>query len=311
VFENPRERVLFWARRDANPFFHFFESLWMLAGRNDVAFLQQFVGRMKLFSDDGKRFHGAYGYRWRQHFDPSDVRLSGMDQLVILGERLAMDPTDRRSVLTMWDPTVDLGADGKDFPCNTHAYFSRNVRGELDMSILNRSNDVIWGLYGANAFHFSVLQEYMAARIGCHVGTYFHFSNNYHAYLNTFEPLRNMWDAKANGDAMSPYQMHGPELVYPYDWFQDCTINQWDEDLEAFFDGDGANFTPADVETPFWQDVVWPLWEAHRVYRETEGIIRYQAAISMVENCAAMDLHKACKEWLERRMAKFIGEQHG
>ena len=29
-YENPNERVLFNTRRDANPFFHLFESLWML-----------------------------------------------------------------------------------------------------------------------------------------------------------------------------------------------------------------------------------------------------------------------------------------
>ncbi len=37
VYRRPDERVLFWPERDANPFFHFMESLWMLAGRNDVA----------------------------------------------------------------------------------------------------------------------------------------------------------------------------------------------------------------------------------------------------------------------------------
>jgi hypothetical protein len=34
TYERPYERVLFNSERDANPFFHFMESLWMLAGRN-------------------------------------------------------------------------------------------------------------------------------------------------------------------------------------------------------------------------------------------------------------------------------------
>src|SRR5271154_5758040 len=41
-YEKPDERVLFSQTRDANPFFHFFESLWILAGREDVEFLAQF-----------------------------------------------------------------------------------------------------------------------------------------------------------------------------------------------------------------------------------------------------------------------------
>ena len=53
------ERVLFYPQRDANPFFHFMEGLWMLAGRNDVAWISQFNGRINTYSDTGAHFHGA------------------------------------------------------------------------------------------------------------------------------------------------------------------------------------------------------------------------------------------------------------
>lgn len=43
VYEKPRERVLMNAARNANPFFHFFESLWIIAGRSDVAFLLSLI----------------------------------------------------------------------------------------------------------------------------------------------------------------------------------------------------------------------------------------------------------------------------
>jgi len=65
----PWERVLFDPARNANPFFHIFESMWMLAGRNDVDWVAKFNPRMREFSDDGKIQHGAYGYRWRYAFD--------------------------------------------------------------------------------------------------------------------------------------------------------------------------------------------------------------------------------------------------
>src|SRR5919109_5331256 len=74
VYERPWERILWDEKRNANPFFHLAESLWMLAGRNDARWLDQFV------SDFSSRFaevsglqHGAYGYRWRKHYS--------MDQL--------------------------------------------------------------------------------------------------------------------------------------------------------------------------------------------------------------------------------------
>lgn len=117
VYQNPTERVLFWAERDANPFFHFFESLWMLAGQNDVPFLAYFVKRMVTYSDYGKTFHGAYGHRWRQHFKDKDG--NKIDQLAIVIKALKENPDDRRCVVQMWDSSVDLGKQGKDFPCNT------------------------------------------------------------------------------------------------------------------------------------------------------------------------------------------------
>ena len=69
----PRQRVLFHKGRDANPIFHCLEAIWMLAGRRDVEFLQRFNSKIGQYSDDGKNFNAAYGYRWRRHF--------GRDQL--------------------------------------------------------------------------------------------------------------------------------------------------------------------------------------------------------------------------------------
>ena len=58
---------------------------------------------MEEYSDDGITLQGAYGFRWREHF--------GGDQLSVIIERLRNDNTDRRCVLQMWDPLVDLNAD--------------------------------------------------------------------------------------------------------------------------------------------------------------------------------------------------------
>jgi hypothetical protein len=97
TYEDPRERVLFAPGRDCNPFFHLFEALWMLAGRNDLAPIVYFNSKMKEFSDDGGITQpDAYGYRWRKHF--------GWDQLNAIVEELKKDHTSRRVVLSMWDP---------------------------------------------------------------------------------------------------------------------------------------------------------------------------------------------------------------
>ena len=61
VYQYPEERVLFNAKRDANPFFHLMEGLWMLAGRNDVEWITFFNSTFDQFSDDGETFNAAYG----------------------------------------------------------------------------------------------------------------------------------------------------------------------------------------------------------------------------------------------------------
>ena len=179
-FRQPWERVLFNPERDANPIFHLLEAVWMLAGRNDVDFVTRFNSNMANFSDDGKTFNAAYGHRWRHHF--------GFDQLETVVDMLRADPNDRRAIITMWDP-ADLLKDTKDVACNLQI-LPRVVEDTLEFTTTNRSNDLIWGLCGANAVHLSFLQEWMAGALGLKVGHWNHLSNNLHIYERHWDLAR-------------------------------------------------------------------------------------------------------------------------
>lgn len=278
VYERPDERVVFFPERDANPFFHLMEGLWMIAGRNDVEWISRFNSSIANYSDDGITFHGAYGYRWRKHF--------GMDQLEIISELLRKNPDDRRIVLQMWDPKVDLNRDGKDFPCNTAIKF-RIVDGRLDMTVENRSNDMIWGAYGANAVHFSMLQEYMAAKIGVKLGYYWQVSTNFHSYISTFEKHESLLDRIPT----SPYH-HG---VTPFPMVN-VNISIWEEDLEIFME---AGDSVLGYRDPFFKRVAVPMMRSYKAFKEK----RYQSAISILEDdCAADDWSRAGVEWIQRRV---------
>lgn len=171
----PNERVLVDYRRDANPFLHLAEFVWMLAGSDDVRFLEQFSKRMRDYADPNTHIlHGAYGRRWRYHYR--------RDQLLAVREMLALDKGTRRAVLGMWDPAYDLDLHA-DLPCNTHIYF-RVVSNTLEMTVCNRSNDLIWGCLGANAVHMTYLHELMARSIGVAQGVYRVFTNNLHMYVD-------------------------------------------------------------------------------------------------------------------------------
>lgn len=196
VYEHPWERVLLDPVRDANPFFHLMESVWILAGRRDPQWLDRYVRNFSArFAEEDGQQHGAYGYRWRRHFHREDhVASYGvyvLDQLLEVAEMLRLDPTTRRAVLTMWDPVVDLNLPSRDLPCNTHVYF-RAVRQEggghrLDITVCCRSNDAVMGAYGANAVHMSIMGEVVAGLAGMRLGTYRQVSNNFHVYERDLE----------------------------------------------------------------------------------------------------------------------------
>lgn len=282
VYTHPKERVLFYPERDANPFFHFMESLWMLAGRRDSEFVSEFSGNIGNYADPNGLFWGAYGHRWRYFFDK--------DQLDILVHRLKTYPNDRRSVLAMWDARSDLSPDndGLDYPCNTHIYLA--VRsGRLNMMVCNRSNDMIWGAYGANAVHMSVLQEYLAARIGVQVGRYEQLSFNFHAYLSTFEKIKDM---EADYDPYL-YIEYGPRYVPPP--LVECP-EKFDSELHLWIR------EPAMIRNysnPVFSRLAVPMYRAWQCYKAGN----YPGALEYLEAFHDHAWAKACREWIFRRSA--------
>lgn len=307
VYYKPQQRVLFSELRDANPFFHLFEALWMLAGRNDSEFPSRYAAQMAQYSDDGRTLNGAYGFRWRHYF--------GYDQLKQAIDELYTNPMSRRVVIAMWDGGSVREEQSGDFhkaihgsldvPCNTHVYLSL-VTGMLDLTVCCRSNDIIWGAYGANAVHFSVLQEYIAVALGRQVGNLYQISNNYHAYIDRPDTQRLFnagrftpddrylpWAHPSNTRVMtaspSPLSFGSREI--------------FDEAVKMFVD-DPLNEDSAQVSS-FIAAIARPMALAHAQHKsgDTEG------AIARLKE-TNVDWHVAGAEWLERRLkAKLAKEQ--
>ena len=291
-FNKPTRRVLFYKERDANPVFHFLEGIWMLAGRKDLNWISQYNKRMEQFSDDGETLNGAYGYRWRNHFDK--------EQIEIVCERLIEYENDRRAVMTMWDPTFDLTTSnkGKDHPCNTHIYFSvRNKK--LDMTVCNRSNDLIWGMCGANAVHMSMLQEYMASVIDVGIGIYTQFTNNLHAYFDTLEKLVDMQpDYEA-------YNVRGlvttPLVDEPLNFIVEAEKFCKEVAVHHRQRAKRGGFRPLKLEFIYdnliFEEVALPMHNMYMAWKDKEYNEAYLSAMEI----KGADWRLACKEWLERR----------
>ena len=289
VFNKPWERVLFEEVRDANPFFHFMEGLWMLAGRNDLAFVQQYNQRMSEYSDDGINLHGAYGHRWINHFNAN--------QIDIIIKRLIKNPNDRRCVLQMWDVNSDLNRAGVDVPCNTCIYFKiRN--NELLMTVSNRSNDVIWGTFGANIVHMSMLHEYMASALDVSIGAYTQVSDSFHAYTKVFEEMHSrlekadVFDYYSMKHFENPYENRG---INYYPMVNQTSIENWNKDLHKFLER--KPFEDMEFEDIFFSHVAVPLQDAWFLHKQGET----DDAMSEVQNCIATDWATAGFDWLLRR----------
>jgi hypothetical protein len=282
TYERPTERVLFWPERDANPIFHLMESLWMLAGRDDLKFVEYFNSRMRNFSDDGKVLNGAYGHRWRTRFQ--------VDQLKALIYHLYDQPDTRRAVLTMWTPEADLLKinSSKDVCCNTQCYFDLRG-GRLNMTVLNRSNDMVWGAYGANAVHFSVLQEFIAAAIDAPVGVYRQFSNNMHLYTELYDYKKHV-ESPPDPELYDAYR----QGIRPRPIMESTSWERWLIDCEHFC------ASPFDLSAgyydSFFSEVARPMALVTKARKEKTGDGRYWA-----ERIQAEDWRLATLQWIDRR----------
>jgi len=285
TYLRPRECVLFDPLRDANPFFHVMEAMWMLAGRNDVAWLAQFNKQMREYSDNGKTFHGAYGHRLRNHEGI-------MDQMSFAIRMLRSNPDTRRCVLQIWNASIDLDIQSKDIPCND-LIFLKVRDGALHMTVCCRSNDMIWGAYGANAVHFSFIQQYIAGMVGVDVGRMYQISDSFHVYTDNKK-----WQAMQERGPAPYYDLYGQgkvtssmPLVERGEYFN--------RDLHSFMRLAGGD-PPTKMEwrNSFFPCIAVPMYEAWKAHKNGDT----EDALDIAENdIMARDWSLACAEWLQRR----------
>jgi thymidylate synthase len=290
IYRRPMERVLFNRKRRANPFFHLFEAMWMLAGRRDAAFLDRYVHDFgNRFAESSGALHGAYGHRWRSWVGRG---CEDFDQIEWVVDHLRNNPGSRRAVIQMYDPSLDSTMPGVpaplDIPCNTTIYLRMMEKGgvpTLDLTVCCRSNDAIWGAYGANAVHFTVLQEYLAWRLGTVVGCFHQFSHNLHAYentLNLYDPDDDRGDLYADG------------RVKAHALFADCYPVTFAQELDAWLEKPSAE--PPGRSALFGELLV-PMSIVHDAIREK----KWNTALMLCGEVVHTDWREAAVQWIKTR----------
>jgi len=153
------------------------EACQLLAGTATPKLVIEVGPMFKNYAEDNGIFHGAYGARTENQYEP-----------VI--ERLKKDPDSRQAVVTIWNPELDLLPEKRDYPCTIlHQFRIRD--NKLNMSVYMRSNDV-WLGAAYDFFQFTRVQIAMASVLDIAPGTYAHHVGSLHIYEQHYETAENL-----------------------------------------------------------------------------------------------------------------------
>lgn len=183
--QEPRQRWIRSRLPCINIAFALVETVWIMRGRRDSAFLNYFNGALPQYAGNTENYHGAYGYRLRNVFE--------IDQLERAYSALRHNPDSRQVVLQIWNPCTDMPNElgihvAEDVPCNVSSILK--VRhGKLEWLQVMRSNDFFRGL-PYNIVQFTTIQEVLAGWLGLEVGSYNHISDSLHVYADAEEFIR-------------------------------------------------------------------------------------------------------------------------
>lgn len=288
ILTKPWQREVLVPHRGANIAAQIAETMWVLSGRNDIEWLSHYLPRAADFSDDGVTWRGGYGprlRRWRGY----DGDQFEIDQIRHVVDLLSQDRSSRRAVVSIYDPAVDH-APGKDIPCNDFLSFISRT-GRLDLSVFVRSNDLIWGWSGINAFEWSVLQEIVAGILGVQVGSLVFNTTSLHVYDRHWEKARKIEDSAQStptGFQDSPrfdLETFWDEPLHPIDAL-DNVIEMW-----FTFEGSIRNGDPGLKEMidrfpePMmrsWLEVLAWYWSGNDRYRRSLEGTRLWAATEQI-----------------------------
>lgn len=113
------------------------EAAWILSGDNRLSTIAPYSSKIKDFSDDGRRFFGAYGPRF-------------VEQLSHAVRTLDADPSTRQAIINVWR---EQPWSSKDVPCTLSWQFVQRA-GYLHCVATMRSSD-LWTGWPYDVFNFS------------------------------------------------------------------------------------------------------------------------------------------------------------
>ena len=132
------------------------------------------------WADENGNLGPVYGHQWR------NWNSDGIDQIKDVIERIKKNPTDRRLIVTAWNPSqIDEMALP---PCHCFYQFDVTPDGRLNCQLYQRSCDMFLGV-PFNIASYSLLTMMIAQVCGLKPGEFVHTLGNAHIYNNHFEQV--------------------------------------------------------------------------------------------------------------------------
>lgn len=287
IIEDPTDRFLRSRARHNNPFAAIAESLWVIAGRNDLAYLTPYLRRAADYSDDG-------GVSWRGGYGPRLRDWHGVDQLAEVRALLGESKSTRRAVMSIFDPAQDF-RNSKDIPCNNWLHFLSRA-GKLDLHVAARSTDIWFGFSAINAFEWSVLQEMLARWLHLEVGNLIFFTSSLHLYVEQQTRAQQVLEASAGRRAGNALQ----RLSFDTEWDgSGSALDEW-MSIEARLRG-GADLR--DLSIDFDDPMLMGYIRAIDVFWAFKRGASVQELQPRLVELRGSDLGSAIDEFLERPSA--------
>lgn len=200
------------------------ELLWFLEGSNDDARLRELNGSEKTIWTANleapywkpKRAHDTdlgriYGVQWRT-WRKSDG--TTVDQIAEVIEKIKTNPTDRRMIVTAWNPG-ELSEMALP-PC--HMFFQFFVaNGTLSLYMHQRSCDMFLGV-PFNIASYSLLLHMVAQVTGLTPGEFVHSLGDAHIYHNHFDAVK---EQLARAPLPAPTLWLNPDIKHIDDFAMD------------------------------------------------------------------------------------------
>lgn len=215
----------------------FAEFAWYLSKVDNKNYIVPYISAYSKEEQENNRILGAYGSKI---FGISNNSLSQFDRIV---EQINKRESTKQAYLSISNSIDYKVRDGvfSSPPCTIGLQFLVR-KSKLNLVVYMRSNDAYFGL-PHDLFCFTMLQELVAFKVNCKLGTYTHVVTSMHVYQEHLSAIKSY----LNEGFCSPIEM--PEIKQFNSTIADIVSNEFD------LQKDSSSLNQLDVDD-YWKDFI-------------------------------------------------------